>query len=80
MKYRRKPVVVEAEQWFKGKNIDGVVCNPIGNPMVPDFYYVKTSNGFVEIHEGEFVITEINGEKYSCKPDIFEKTYELIEQ
>ena len=27
---------------------------------------------------GDYVITGVNGEYYSCKPDIFEKTYELV--
>lgn len=29
---------------------------------------------------GDFIIQGINGEIYPCKPDIFEKTYELVEQ
>ena len=28
---------------------------------------------------GDYVITGVNGEKYPCKPDIFEKTYEPVE-
>ena len=27
---------------------------------------------------GDYIIQGINGEFYPCKPDIFEKTYELI--
>ncbi len=29
--------------------------------------------------EGDYIITGVNGEQYPCKPDIFEKTYELVE-
>ena len=28
---------------------------------------------------GDWIITGVNGEKYPCKPDIFEKTYERYE-
>ena len=28
--------------------------------------------------KGDYIIKGINGEFYPCKPDIFEKTYELI--
>lgn len=27
---------------------------------------------------GDWIITGVHGEKYPCKPDIFEKTYELV--
>ncbi len=27
---------------------------------------------------GDFIITGVNGEKYPCKPDIFEQTYEKV--
>lgn len=27
-----------------------------------------------------WIITGVNGEKYPCKPDIFEKTYEKVER
>jgi len=28
---------------------------------------------------GDWIIMGIHGEKYPCKPDIFEKTYESVE-
>ena len=29
--------------------------------------------------EGDYIIKGVNGEFYPCKPDIFEKTYEIVE-
>ena len=29
--------------------------------------------------EGDYIITGVDGEQYPCKPDIFEKTYEPVE-
>lgn len=77
--YRHKPIVVKAEQWIKGKEVEGVICNPINNPMTSDEYYCKTLEGWLHVSEGDWIITGVNGEKYPCKPDIFEKTYERIE-
>lgn len=28
---------------------------------------------------GDYIITGVHGEKYPCKPDIFEETYEPVE-
>ena len=74
-KYRKKPVVIEAEQWFPGRKVAGV------EPMVgtPSFYGVVTINGIVGIEPGEWIITGVAGEQYPCKPDIFEKTYEKVD-
>ena len=33
----------------------------------------------MEANKGDYIIKGVNGEFYPCKPDIFEKTYELVE-
>ena len=88
MKYRKKPVVIEAFQY------DGDMINSIGKPHVPEWaisavnnntmYYdgpelfIRTLEGDHHVTVGDYVIQGINGELYSCKPDIFEKTYEVV--
>jgi len=37
---------------------------------------IKTLEGTMRANIGDWIITGVNGEKYPCKPDIFEKTYE----
>lgn len=77
-KFRKKPVVVEAVQLNDPKQkIDGVCnsCWELNN--VP---HIHTLNGIKKIPIGDWIITEISGEKYSCKPDIFEKTYENVKE
>lgn len=66
MKFRKKPIIVEAEQWFPDEE--------------RQFLMLKTLEGYMEVSPGDWIITGINGEKYPCKPDIFEKTYELVEE
>lgn len=81
MKFRKKPIIVEAEQWFYGKEIDGVIDKPMplsGLNLMPP--YIETLEGRLFVNEGDWIITGINGEKYLCNPDIFEKTYERVEE
>ena len=40
--------------------------------------YISTLEGDHMISEGDFIITGIKGERYPCKADIFEKTYEKV--
>lgn len=39
---------------------------------------IKTLEGDMKANIGDYIIKEINGEYYPCKPDIFEKTYERV--
>ena len=70
--YRRKPVVVEAEQWLAGNPplADMFYCEDDG------FYYIATLEGSMRVESGDWIITDLKGEKYPCKPDIFAETYD----
>jgi len=74
MKYRKKPVAIEAEQFFLLVQPwpVGVMRGP-GNGSIP---YVQTLEGPLNVSEGDWIITGVKGERYPCKPDIFEATYE----
>ena len=80
MKFRKKPIVVEAVQYFKGVEIDGLEFNWDNNPMTPDEVTVVTPEGRVGVSEGSWVVIGVNGELYPCKDDIFQKTYEPVEE
>ena len=41
---------------------------------------IHTLEGDMTASPGDYIITGVNGEKYPCKPDIFRKTYELVEK
>lgn len=41
---------------------------------------IHTLEGDLRADPGDYIITGVNGEKYPCKPDIFEKTYEPYEE
>ena len=89
MKYRKKPVVIEAIQWtglnlneiieFVGDDLIYSICDTAwevgkGRPHV--FMEIKTLEGNHKVSEKDYIIKGVQGEFYPCKPDIFEKTYE----
>lgn len=41
-------------------------------------YMIDTLEGKHEVTPGDWIITGVKGEKYPCKPDIFEMTYEKV--
>jgi len=77
VKYRKKPVVIEAMQW-DGRDLLELSAF-VGESLVVDSgaICIETLEGLHKISAGDFVIKGIKGEFYPCKPDIFEKTYEL---
>jgi hypothetical protein len=89
MKYRKKPVVIEAEQWWsvgdaphaKIHGIDSDTeweCKQCGH-KASQHGNCPTLEGFHIVCPGDWVITGVKGENYPCKPDIFELTYEAVE-
>ena len=89
MKYRKKPVVIDAWQFTKKNYKNGapdfirhenhvVLWSQYGGDIIGG--EIQTLEGKMTISENDFIIKGVNGEFYPCKPDIFEKTYERIEQ
>ncbi|CDL73666.1 hypothetical protein [Streptococcus pneumoniae] len=81
MKYRKKPVVVEAVQW-NGNNHKEVIdfaenkiwFDALGN------IWIATLEGDMVAKKGDYIIKGVQGECYPCKPDIFAETYEKTEE
>jgi hypothetical protein len=89
MKYRKKPVVIEAFQ-FNGTpqgalEVFGHFEIP-GGKFVPDHdlrtgtLLIPTLEGDHTASRGDFIIKGIKGEFYPCKPDIFAATYEPVSE
>ena len=82
-KYRKKPVVVEAVQWT-GENwkefLDFIgYIKPLAKAESACMI-IRTLAGEMIAMPGDWIIKGVNGEFYPCKPDIFEKTYERVEE
>lgn len=87
MKYRKKPVEVEAIQWHEKTMLIGDVMKHFGG--IKDMgarsigrkggaLFIRTLEGDMTVSDGDYIIKGVNGELYPCKPDIFEKTYEPV--
>jgi hypothetical protein len=78
MKFRKKPVVIEATQWFKmGDHLAVTQPLPIDDQYM-QYGWVDTLEGGHYVTPGDWIITGVKGEHYPCKPDIFEMTYEEV--
>lgn len=92
MKFRKKPVVIEATQWRDPGDEPSVspygliiargeetgICKECGE-IYNVHGYVKTLEGGHIVCPGDWIITGVKGEKYPCKDAIFKLTYEPAE-
>ena len=93
MRYRKKPVVIDAYQVtefdYDGFLMFSHFCNP---PWWLDeatkerkictkgqSIYVETLEGDMRISINDYIVRGVDGELYPCKASIFEKTYERVE-
>lgn len=94
MKFRKKPIVNEAYQWFKVSEYKENIKRDVGYFRHPDISgkkvcehckktmhehgYIDTLEGGHNVCPGDWIITGIKGEIYPCKPDIFKQTYDEV--
>jgi hypothetical protein len=94
-KYRKKPVVIDAEIYREGLEdyfkyhipmfglftkqecLDAGFTPDFENDKIP---FIKTLEGEHMVSPGDFIVTGVQGERYPCKPDIFEQTYEKVSE
>ena len=82
-KYRKKPVVIEAEQYkayrtlsseFVPARTDGLFKYTEEGTLL-----IRTLEGTMEAKDGDWIIKGVAGEFYPCKDEIFRKTYEPVD-
>lgn len=95
-KYRKKPVIIEAFQlgyhwpqdecneWFHDAVTNGVITThnmgKFHNPNEKPFIKIHTLEGVMRGDQGDYIIKGVQGEIYPCKPEIFEATYEVVNE
>lgn len=91
-KYRKKPVVIEAWQLTKQKALDCFLrrdkapyglyisgeYNEVSQEVYDAYVCIDTLEGKRKASLGDYIIKGVQGELYPCKPDIFEQTYEEV--
>jgi hypothetical protein len=94
MKFRKKPVVIEAMQWFKdGDHPHVLMCWfdawgkvrwALGDSDSINIFgcirkpAIATLEGWHEVKVGDWIIQGVKGEFYPCKDEIFKMTYEPV--
>lgn len=93
MKYRKKPVVIEAfqmteerrwdnsewPQWLhEAWQLDSKESNSLFCKMGGNTLFIQTLEGEHRVTIGDYIIQGIEGELYPCKPDIFEASYDVV--
>lgn len=91
MKFRKKPVVIEAMQvlddvrehaeickWAEGHTPEGEVI-PVVMSRFDSHLIIHTLEGTMHAQLGDWIIRGVQGEFYPCKPDIFDATYDPVE-
>lgn len=81
MKFRKKPVVIEARLFDPGIDYDEAldVVKWCGGAADSEGCLIHTLEGDHLAQFGDWIIKGVKGEFYPCKPDIFEATYEKVE-
>jgi len=92
-RFRKKPVVVDAIRvkdifHMAAHDWDGLpdwaskthgITKGWTIQFAPPRIYINTLNGKVVADIDEWLVRGVTGELYPCKPDIFEQTYEAVE-
>ena len=84
MKYRKKPVVIEAIQFKDTTDSISRLSDFIGTEITVSYkdnkpcLIINTLEGDMKASLGDYIIKGVSGEFYPCKPDIFIKTYEQV--
>jgi hypothetical protein len=80
-KFRKKPVVVEAFRWYPGSNVPWIKECGIQLPESERVgkFYNRLHGSELEVVPGDWIICQGAEDRYPCKPDVFERTYEPVE-
>jgi len=89
MKYRKKPVIIEAWQFTKENYKKGVplwietsqrkvkLWSQYGGDIIGG--EIETLEGTHTVSENDYIIKGVKNELCPCKPDVFEMTYEKVD-
>ena len=83
MKFRKKPVVIEAHQFNDTQESFEELREWIGDKFYYNYQdsprvFIRTLEGDMGVTKGDWIIKGVNGEFYPCKSDIFKATYESV--
>ena len=85
---KNKPIELEAFKFTLKKNDKEPdwFLKEVGNKVIvkqngmKQEWYIVTFGGPVIISKGDYIVRDAQGEMYPCKPDVFDLTYEILEE
>lgn len=83
MRVRKKPVELEAVRWDVSIESEeelrkfGCKFEPMN--FNPDYLMLETLEGKMQVSPFSVILKGVKGEYWAIKPDIFELTYEILE-
>lgn len=84
-KFRKRQSIVDAVQWWPGREVDGVIERPARDVpsraggiafTMPPRFVLETPDGDVYIESGDWVVTDEDGRRAVCPDARFQATYE----
>lgn len=82
-KFRKKPVVIEAilnSADLKPADLHALIGSFNGLRIEGRCVFIETLEGVMKADEGDWIIKGVKGELYPCKNDVFEQSYERVEE
>ncbi len=89
-RFRKKPIIIEAEQWFMLGDVPEAAITPMDNKgsdwiceicnhKAQEHGKLRTLEGYHIVCPGDWIVKGIRGEFYPVKPDIFKELYESVD-
>lgn len=83
-KYKKKPVIIKAAQWYPGLEVDGCIYPAPDKPvsLLGEYGFCDTKEGGLYVTPGDWIIQgyskELGIHYWVNKPDYFNENYELV--
>ncbi len=78
MKFRKKPIVIDATQWMGWDFHEEGELGVVKHSKYPMMGWIQTLEGGHIVTPTDWIITGVVGERYPCKDAIFRETYEEV--
>lgn len=84
-RFRKRPVEIDAMRWDGGEESQRAIVNAFGGAVsgwvdnAGYFLQITTLEGTMIARAGDWIVRGVQGELYPVKPDIFDATYEAID-
>lgn len=81
MKFRKRPVIIEVEQWFPGWVVPGVCTRADASGIASEHVHTIHNGQAVQLEPGDWIVPEPDGKHYyPIKPEILLRSYDPLDE